>query len=330
MRGVWVAGAILIACSAFGDSQNNHQGGTDKSSNHGAGQQQNAQVTTPRVDVTISGHVDVKTDYKKDSSEESSESLWERPSTTNWLLVLFTLCLVFVGGYQGNKIAEQAALMNSTLKQTEITAKAAADSVELSRRKQRAYVFAESVSNNAEDWNSRNEFFEWTYKIVNYGETPAVIKEIKYLVAVTDVIPNIDGDRQAGNPRHPIDNAFEDEKISPEIILIASREREFTAKGRPTANCGPLIPAAEMGPHKPEVRMTSTQIFRLETGRPFMPNGIMDNQSVRLWIIGKVFYEDVFGERHETRFCFRGNRTNAPNPADRVQIAGGDEYNKRT
>ena len=111
MRGLWIAGAMLIACSALSDSapqQQKTEGASSTNSVLKDNQKQSGNPSTISVDV--SGHLDVTPADQQGSNQAEKQRWWERPSITDWMIALFALAAVVAGALQWDSMRRQIKL----------------------------------------------------------------------------------------------------------------------------------------------------------------------------------------------------------------------------
>jgi len=162
---------------------------------------------------------------------------------------------------------------------------------------ERAFVFIEPLSQNFDSWRSGLAPFQWHYRLVNYGKTPArVIKIIGY-ASITDQpapfdikTPYIIRKHRYILPSSPSSQEVSTQHIPPEYILSASEKSSaFTA----LADHSPLVTTGVPN----DILREHERVYENST----MPS---EPGMVRPWLIVNVDYVDIFGRRYAPLFCF--------------------------
>lgn len=193
------------------------------------------------------------------------------------------------------------------------SAKAAQESVNLTRASERAYVMAESVAHNFLNWRiSAEKNFNWSFQLTNHGRTPAKILSIATLVTISD-----------GNPLKGggWDNAgaeFENNAFMP----LAFKELGLGFVLKPGASTEPYVE-------------TGDRLITKDRGHP-LPEAFLKKLDrlyektaahgvTLVWMIGSVAYRDMFGVEHHTDFCWGIDQ-----PFGTVSERGGPDMNAQT
>jgi hypothetical protein len=208
------------------------------------------------------------------------------------IIAAFTIVLALV-------TARQARLTRQLAESTEIAAKAARDSATTIPTLERAYLFVEtqprclidleqrvrSVKETGNDYDTAQRRSSVDFRIKNHGKTPAVAKAHSWTLQY-----RIAGDSAS---------------------LLAAEPAGGTI----------VIAAGEAHPRDRE-RFLGASLDR--------PLGLEEIQRIAngafvLLFAGRITYDDIFGNEHETRVCLRFD----PDTGGLVEY-GGAEWNQRT
>jgi hypothetical protein len=216
-------------------------------------------------------------------------------------VALFTYVLARVTG-------RQARLTRQLAESTEIAARAAQDSASALPVLERAYVFIETEPNSLRDIPMRFQRKDPEgadlaaarpstigFNVANQGKTPAIIKATSFTLQYR---ADID---------HPLLLQPEPLRAGPAAIPAGAVSTPSFAPAEHVPN-GVFNLAASLA--QP---LTADEIERLRAG------------ACVLLFVGRVIYDDVFGNEHEVRVCRRYD----PNTRELVEH-GGAEFNHRT
>lgn len=210
---------------------------------------------------------------------------------------------------------ENTALTARLAEATEIAAAAARSSAAILPSLERAYVFVEADPHSLDQVNMELVFiktgphprkpqqFGVSYQLVNHGKTPAIVKAMKFLLAYQ---ADVDGPTS-----RPV------ERVSAGAIVVPG---------------GGIYPAPHVIPeHSHETRPEPDGIIRFkltcslaQSLRPEETERI-GRGLFQLRFVGHVAYDDIFGNEHETRVCWRFDHETGT-----LVEFGGDEWNRRT
>jgi hypothetical protein len=168
---------------------------------------------------------------------------------------------------------------------------------------ERAYVFFEVLGTSIGFFGGEEGFPQGdsppyiTIRCINYGKTPAIIKEMNAELTLA---------REMTTPQ------FEAEQLSTPIVLpgIGTNVENGNSGGYPAPNFDYV--QRLIANRKP----TDAERVELREGKAF------------LWLSGRVVYDDVFGQEHRTLFWYRskyGKGTSA-----RMEPYGDLKYQRRT
>jgi hypothetical protein len=221
-------------------------------------------------------------------------------------VAVFTVVLVFVTGRQARltKISADAAL---------ISAKAARDSADALPKLERAYIFIDIDPRFAQGIEATIPSATTTsptikFQRINHGKTPAVIKAISVEFCHLTELPE--------------EITYIPESVTHEIVVASGQIYPRPLDLEDHGKMGQLyygVGSPRFTYFREHVTIRSPITFEdarnIKAGQRF------------LWFYGRVLYEDVFTEAHETRFCWRyDGRTNTFEPYNRE----GDDLNGRT
>jgi hypothetical protein len=209
---------------------------------------------------------------------------------------------------------ENTALTARLAEATEIAANAARDSAAAMPTLERAYLFVETAPLDENDLRLRLRLIRdygheevrpkaattVRYQIVNHGKTPAVIKAMSFTLQY-----RADTDGPALQP------------VSPNPI------------GEIVVSGGAIYPEPDILPydartasprfHSHKLAVQLAQTLRTEEVER-MGRGLF-----YLLFVGRIIYDDVFGQEHATRVCWRYDTE-----SHQLISYGGAEYNLRT
>lgn len=97
----------------------------------------------------------------------------------DWVMVALTVALIYVGGTQAYIYWRQASLMQETLKATQDSsdaAKRSADAVMALEQPRIVLSVVSALLDASENWDTDQRVIRITYKLTNYGRTPAWVR----------------------------------------------------------------------------------------------------------------------------------------------------------
>lgn len=169
---------------------------------------------------------------------------------------------------------------------------------------ERAYVFFEAFGTNigflAENgWAGHDPKNppSINYRIINYGKTPAIIKEISVDLCITDFMTE---------PR------FVPTPLEAEIVLAA-----ITIEASENQN-GIVKPPSYEFAKRESMNERPAEVLLQD----------VKSKTKYLWLTGRVVYEDVFGREHITPFWYRSDY--GIGTLARMRRHGDAKYHKRT
>lgn len=246
---------------------------------------------------------------------DGADDDWQK--VTGWITagaalasLAVSCALLFVGKATLRVYQRQAEIMETQaqiMRETREIAHAALD---------RPYVLIETASYRYEE-GGENLILYFDFKVRNYGDGPAIVRHVVAL-----------GFLSSG--RH---SAREDDYRA--IPFPRPDELPRLLGDRPSVRVFPEVNPGILStrPLTQGFRHKSTLILRTgETGPEFthLAKDVFLRKSDKLpewtqpYLIGIVTYSDVFGKRHQTRFCFRGRSDGV------AEEYGEPPYNERT
>jgi hypothetical protein len=229
------------------------------------------------------------------ASVTSPQTAEDRIADYTWWLGAFTLLLAVVSSVQIFFLIRADKTARTSADAAKTAAKAAQASAEALPNIERAYLFM-----RLSDYvcTATTQYFDGTtgnpnpvhagnfyarYFFGNHGKTPAVLHEIRV------------GTKLSTEPLDPTEWAG-----CPNILVV---ERVVAGSDGET----PVF----------DIREPASGYVSLEDGDVIAAGGLF------IYFYGCATYSDVFGETHETQFCFRYDRTG-------LSQWGGREHNRRT
>ncbi|TPG38555.1 hypothetical protein EAH89_29380 [Roseomonas nepalensis] len=231
---------------------------------------------------------------------------------TDTAIVLFTFGQVWIGIRQTRIARRQTEIADRT---REIAIAAL----------NRPYILVDQVSHNLSAWRDGRALLSFEFKIRNYGTSPAVMRHV---VAY--------GFLSSGTPRTKRPDTY------PAEIFPGADDIKDLLGDRPSVRIFPEVTPTVFDPETGKVGFqgkSATIILRPgEDSVPFRRSVKIDVSppaewfegtgaplaNATPWLLGRIAYDGVSGQRHHTSFCFRGR-------SDGVAEEKGDApYNERT
>lgn len=166
-----------------------------------------------------------------------------QPSMTDWFLVGLTVVLGSIAAIQAYIYSRQAALMQETLRATQHSsdaAKRSADAVMASEQGRIVLSVVDASLSYPDNGNRDQRVIRISYKLTNYGRTPAWIRTCQ--IGVVDPLdPALDGDPAAGShqfaygpaDRPPIaPGASEDATMPPATVVVREHDNSTQTMDR--------------------------------------------------------------------------------------------------
>ena len=270
---------------------------------------------TDESPLVVRGNIAAEVRDAPKSPNEMKES--ERAASVNWWTMIGTVAtalitgvMMLIAGAQAWLFVRQLRLMDATAKDTAAAARAAEASAAAVRNTERAFVFAQSVAHNMNEWRNGAGPLEWTFKLTNYGRTPAWILRIEAFATVSDGKPTPEGWDNTGAVYQSQHARFvETEKLSQGFVL------EPGASSEPFSRSVERILTLNRDDLPTQLR-EERENLRLMTSMP---------GATYVWLIGSVIYRDMYNIDCKTTFCWGIDQ-----PFGTVSERGGPTMNLHT
>lgn len=237
-----------------------------------------------------------------EAAEERKESREKSDLAAQQDMAFWAEWMVYIAGAQAVVAAITIGLLWFTFWETRRTAKAAVKATNASIGAERAWMFLVVHQNNFEGLikaiaanasGAEREKLRVYFHFKNLGNTPAPITQFYATVAHLTELP---------------------------AALIYDPPNEI-AGGETAIGAGATFPTEIASAEHPPRRWWLSRVARLERDAAV---SVRDGNSY-LWFYGRLVYEDVWGDPHETRFCWRYDGMTA-----QFHRYGGKPYNENT
>jgi hypothetical protein len=179
----------------------------------------------------------------------------------------------------------------------------------------RPFVFIESVRHNTFEWRAGQGIFEWTFRLKNHGQNPAIIRRITHTVLLSDILPDLTGEYRQAQVKLP--------------RTVASDFRETVRFHEEDIPYGYIIEGGGTGP---EFADMGRRLLKMEDipedlrrERDLLHTLTCGPDILNHYAVIRVEYEDGFRNEFVTQTCLR-----IDSPMGPVTEQGDERYSYQT
>lgn len=205
----------------------------------------------------------------------------------------------------------------------------------------RPYVFFEFVSHNFDEWREGKANLWFTFRLANYGTAPAVIHLVAAYAFLSRGLSAREGDEETNvikafptSEELPASIAYSssvyvrkegfegtDVKISYENVKEIDMGVFIIKPKQPSKLYGTAVPTSPLTKSEYSGMLDQHEAYLYEVTSP---NATFNKGWVSPWLVGRVVYEDTFGNSYYTSFCVRAYHDGS------ASAQGSPPYNERT